>query len=89
MRTRAYHRHQTQRHMWRRLKEDRNQHYDMLDCSCWTDKKAMAVFKEQPKRCSRYCCWNPRRHHGWPTCSVLTIQERRAQEPIDSMGRDD
>jgi len=31
-RTIAYRRHQTQRHMWRRLKEDRNQHYDRQVC---------------------------------------------------------
>ena len=30
MRTRAFRRHQASRHMWRRLKEDRNQHYNEL-----------------------------------------------------------
>ena len=49
MRTRAYRRHQTECHMWRRLKEDRNQHYNDLTCPCWTDPRTMAQFKEQPK----------------------------------------
>lgn len=49
MRTRDFRRHQTKRHMWRRLKEDRNQHYKDLDCRCWYDPVAMAQFKEQPK----------------------------------------
>ncbi len=80
MRTRAFRRHQTHRHMWRRLKEDRNQHYKDLDCPCWTDKKAMARFKEQPKVCSRACCGNPRRHDGWPSYAILTLQERKALE---------
>jgi hypothetical protein len=42
MRNRAFRRHQAERRMWRRLKEDRNQHYDQLDCPCWTDQRAMA-----------------------------------------------
>lgn len=75
MRTRPFRRHQTQRHMWRRLKEDRNQHYEDLDCLCWTDAKAMARFKEQPKVCSCWMCRNPRR--TWKTKDALTIQERR------------
>ena len=62
--------------MMRRLKEDRNQHYNDLSCACWTDLKAMARFKEQPKRCSiPGCCGNPRRN-GWNP--EITIQERRA-----------
>lgn len=48
MRSRAFRRHQANRHMWRRLKEDRNQHYEQLDCPCWDDPKAMSRFKEQP-----------------------------------------
>lgn len=51
--------------MRRRLKEDRNEHYGRLDCPCWTDRKAMAFFKEQPKRNGRCsCCTNPR-HNGY------------------------
>jgi hypothetical protein len=73
MRNRAFRRHQAYRHMWRRLKEDRNQHYRDLDCPCWSDPKAMARFKEQPQRCSRMCCGNQRKYEG------LTLQERRAQ----------
>jgi hypothetical protein len=72
MRTIAFRRHQTDRHMWRRLKEDRNQHYNDLSCPCWTDKKAMARFKEQPKQCGNDCCANQRRLYG------RTLQERRA-----------
>jgi len=64
MRTRAFRRHQTYRHMWRRLKEDRNQHYSQLDCPCLTDKKAMARFKEQPQQCSFECCGNQRKAYG-------------------------
>ena len=70
-RTRAFRRHQTQRHMWRRLKEDRNQHYRTLDCPCWTDPAVIARFKEQPKQCSCWMCGNQRRMEG------DTIQERR------------
>lgn len=62
MRTRAFRRHQTDTHMRRRLKEDRNQHYNDLSCACWHDPKAMARFKEQPKHCSCFMCGNPRRY---------------------------
>ena len=72
MRNRAFRRHQSQRHMRRRLKEDRNQHYNDLTCACWTDPKAMAKFKEQPKLCSCWMCSNTRRNEG------RTMQERRA-----------
>ena len=48
--TRALRRHQAYSHMNRRLSEDRNQHYDDLTCSCWNDPRAMARYKEQPKR---------------------------------------
>lgn len=71
MRTRDFRRHQSDRHMWRRLKEDRNQHYDDLSCPCWTDPKAMARFKEQPQRCSKPCCGNQRRYYG------PSVSERR------------
>lgn len=64
MRTRAYRRHQAYRHMWRRLKEDRNEHYNRLDCPCWTDKRAMARFKEQPQVCSCRGCGNQRKYEG-------------------------
>jgi hypothetical protein len=74
MRSRDFRRHQTGRHMWRRLKEDRNQHYNDLDCPCWTDKKEMARFKEQPKSCTRDCCSNQRHASGK---AVRTMGERR------------
>ena len=65
-RGRAFRRHQTDRHMRRRLKEDRNQHYRDLTCACWTDPKVMARFKEQPQRCSCRGCGNQRYHEGPP-----------------------
>ena len=74
-RTRAFRRHNTDAHQQRRLTEDRNQHYDDLNCPCWHDPRAMARFKEQPQACSLRCCGNPRR---WEKgSSRLTIQERR------------
>lgn len=77
MRTRAYRRHQTARHMNRRLKEDRNQHYRDLDCACWSDPRAMAFFKEQPKRCSCWMCRNPRR--VFKGKDTTTVQEKRQE----------
>lgn len=74
MRNRSFRRHQTQRHMWRRLKEDRNEHYENLSCPCWTDPRAMARFKEQPQVCSAGCCGNQRHALGR---KILTMQERR------------
>jgi len=61
--------------MWRRLKEDRNQHYNDLQCACWHDPKAMARFKEQPKRCSCYMCGNPRRVWDTPTVHELRYED--------------
>jgi|KBSMisStaDraftv2_1062788.scaffolds.fasta_scaffold82448_2 hypothetical protein len=75
MRNRAFRRHQAYRHMWRRLKEDRNQHYNDLSCPCWTDGKAMARFKEQPTVCSGPCCGKPRRWYKGQ--ERFTTQERR------------
>ena len=72
-RTRALRRHWANSNMRRRLKEDRNQHYSNLCCPCWTDAKAMARFREQPKLCGGPCCGNPRRWFG-----DVTIQEHRA-----------
>lgn len=71
MRSRAYRRHQAQRHMRRRLKEDRNEHYNDLACPCWHDPRAMARFKEQPQVCSCPGCGNQRRYYG------PSIQEKR------------
>lgn len=80
MRNRAFRRHQSVRHMRRRLSEDRNEHYDNLTCPCWSDPRAMARFKEQPQHCSRECCGNQRRAFGR---TVPTMQERRHLcEPI-------
>ena len=77
MRNRARRRHEANRHMKRRLSEDRNQHYDRLDCACWTDPKAMARFKEQPKWQQCYCCCNRRRDKWQSAPERLTMQERR------------
>lgn len=66
--------------MWRRLKEDRNQHYNDLSCACYRPGKAMARFKEQPPKPQCYCCCNPR-HNPWlPKPERLTMQERRFME---------
>ena len=70
MRNRAFRRAKADSKMWRRLKEDRNQHYNDLSCPCWTDKKAMARFKEQPKFCSCWMCANERKLCG-PTIDEL------------------
>lgn len=83
MRSRAFRRHQTDSHMWRRLKEDRNQHYNDLECLCWYDGRAMSRMKEQPKLCGKYCCANPRRSKT--AGHRLTMQERRhdVSEPVE------
>lgn len=80
MRNRAFRRHQADRHMWRRLKEDRNQHYRDLSCPCWGDKKAMARFKEQPKLNQCWCCSSQRYNPWLKTKERLTMQERRFHE---------
>jgi hypothetical protein len=78
MRNRAFRRAKAHSKMWRRLKEDRNQHYDDLRCPCWHDYKAMARFKEQPKVCSNpWCCGNPRHFKGASPEYRLTVQERK------------
>jgi hypothetical protein len=74
MRSRAYRRHMAYTKMMRRLKEDRNEHYNDLTCPCWSDPKAMARFKEQPQRCSWSCCGNQRKYYG------DSIAERRAKQ---------
>ena len=81
VRDRAFRRHQTESHMWRRLKEDRNQHYNDLSCACWRDPKAMARFKEQPQVCSLGgCCGNPRNSPFGTASERMTMQERRSAE---------
>ena len=56
--------------MWRRVKEDRNQHYRDVSCICYT-RRGMVRFKEQPQTCSLHCCGNQRRWYG------RSMQERR------------
>jgi hypothetical protein len=80
MRTRAFRRHQAQRHMRRRLNEDRNQHYNNLDCRCWSDPKAMARFKEQPQLCSCWGCGNQRR--AWGRTNLTTQELLFVSEPL-------
>jgi hypothetical protein len=82
MTSRALRRHRAETRMRRRLKEDRNQHYDDLKCACWTDPKAMARFKEQPKLCSCAGCGNPRHSVLEKGKNRLTLQERRAMEAL-------
>ncbi|TSC73270.1 MAG: hypothetical protein G01um101448_834 [Parcubacteria group bacterium Gr01-1014_48] len=53
---RALRRWRMQVHMHRRLREDRNQHYDA---------KEIARFREQPKLCSCFRCGNPRRFESY------------------------
>lgn len=77
MHHRGVRRHQAESHMNRRLKEDRNQHYNDLTCPCWTDRKAMSRFKEQPKLCSCDMCGNPRKSIFASKSARLTMQERR------------
>jgi hypothetical protein len=73
VRTKAYRRHKEHSKMWRRLKEDRNEHYNDLNCPCYTNKKAMARFKEQPKQ-DCHCCKNERHKYG---AYQPTMQELR------------
>lgn len=77
MRTRAFRRHQADSHMWRRLKEDRNQHYNDLSCACYKPGKAMARFREQPPKPQCYCCCSQRRNDWLTKEERLTMQERR------------
>lgn len=79
--SRALRRHQATTHMMRRVKEDRNQHYDDLTCACYQPGKQMARFKEQPKTCSLdHGCGNQRRNKWAPKKERLTMQERRFLE---------
>jgi hypothetical protein len=71
MRSRAFRRYKAEVKMWRRLKEDRNQHYRDLTCTCYQPGKAMARFKEQPQTCSvPGCCGNARAAEG-PTLQEI------------------
>jgi hypothetical protein len=74
VRNRNFRRHQTARHLARRLKEDRNQHYRDLSCPCWWSPRAIARFREQPQVCSGPCCGNQR--HAWGR-KDRTMGERR------------
>lgn len=80
MRNRAFRRHKANAKMWRRLKEDRNQHYGDLTCACYKPGYAMARFREQPTTCSSpACCGNPRRLIGVKEAR-LTMAEHRFNE---------
>ena len=67
MRGTAFRRHQQRRHLRRRLREDRNQHYDDL---------AVARFNSQPKLCSCWMCGNRRKYDG-PTISEQRQMQRK------------
>lgn len=64
--------------MMRRLKKDRNQHYRELDCTCQVDPKFRSMMADTPKRSSKCCCGNYRRHGKGE--ERLTLGERRADE---------
>jgi hypothetical protein len=74
-----YRRHKENSHLWRRLKEDRNQHYDDLSCTCWTNKKAIARFKEQPQTCSCPSCGNQRHVMGMTVAEHKNLDDFRQQ----------
>ena len=75
-RTRDWRRWKRHVKMMRRLKEDWNQHYRNLDCPCWTDAKFRSILADTPKRCSKCCCGNFRRHCKGQ--ERFTLGERRA-----------
>lgn len=81
MRNRAYRRAKAISKMMRRLKEDRNQHYNDLDCLCWTSPRHMARFKEQPQVCSCDGCGN-QRHTSWGGYEYTMQEKRFYAEPI-------
>jgi hypothetical protein len=75
-RTRDWRRWKRHVKMMRRLKKDWNQHFRNLDCPCWTDSKFRSIMADTPKRCSKYCCGNFRRHGKGQ--QKLTVGERHA-----------
>lgn len=81
---RALRRWQAQYHMQTRLSQDRNQHYDDLSCACWTNKKFMAKFKEQPGHYPCGMCGNPRRNRWTSGPTRLTLQERKDHEYVQA-----
>jgi hypothetical protein len=78
MQGRVMRRHQTDRHMRRRLQEDRNQHYNNLTCSCWSDPKAMARFKEQP---------NDAAGHGAAAIRVVSAASAQCRNYVPAWSR--
>lgn len=75
MRDKAYRIHKTNSKANRRMSEDRNQHYERLDCPCAGvgDKRTVGKIKSfmanNPQRCSSpLCCGNHRPVYG-PTHS--------------------
>ena len=49
MRSRAFRRHQAHRHMWRRLKEDRNQHYENLRVRACSTQRQWRGSRNSPR----------------------------------------
>ena len=76
-RTRDWRRWKRHVKMMRRLKKDWNQHYRELDCPCQVDPKFRSMMADTPKRCSKCCCGNYRRHGKG--MDRLTLVERRAR----------
>jgi hypothetical protein len=74
-RTRDWRRWKRHVKMLRRLKKDWNQHYRELDCPCQVDPKFRSIMADTPKRCSKRCCGNYRRHGKGK--GKLTLAERR------------
>jgi hypothetical protein len=67
--------------MWRRLKEDWNQHYTRLDCLCRLDPAERRRMMDTPNGHFCFYCSNRRRWEG------PSIQERRQFYPQDAFER--
>jgi hypothetical protein len=69
--------------MWRRLKEDWNEHYTDMTCPCRMKGKRQRQMMNTPTPCSKQCCGNWRRWEG------ASIQERRQFYPHEAFDRGD
>ncbi len=81
-RTRDWRRWKRHVKMMRRLKKDWNQHYRELDCPCQVDPKFRSIMADTPKRCSKCCCGNFRRHCKGQ--QKITLDERKAESPREA-----
>jgi len=80
MRGRVFRRFQQHVHLTRRLKEDRNQHYQNLNCSCWWDPRVIARFREQPQVCSCRDCGSQRQYEGAPVSELRRLAGMKDSE---------